>query len=51
MLLGSPEQVALADGFARKFAAEHQADSQPLLLALRTLLRQELLLGELPSTA
>jgi hypothetical protein len=51
MLLGSPEQVALAEAFVKKFAAEHQADSQPLLLTLRASLRQELLLGELPQTA
>ena len=51
MLLGTPEQVQLAVDFARRFAAEHAADTQQLLLALRASLRGELLLGELPSSA
>jgi hypothetical protein len=51
MLLGSPKQVELAEALARKFVTEHEADSRPLLLALRTSLRKELLLGELPQSA
>jgi hypothetical protein len=51
MLLGSPEQAALATAFTARFAAERQADLQPLLLALRDSLRNELLLGELPPSA
>ena len=51
MLLGSPEQAALAADFARKFAAERVADTQPLLLNLRDSLRDELLLGSLPPSA
>jgi hypothetical protein len=51
MLLGSPEQVELAEAFVRKFVTEHEAESQPLLLALRMSLRKELLLGELPQSA
>jgi N-acyl-L-homoserine lactone synthetase len=51
MLLGSPEQATLAADFARRFVAEHVADTQPLLLALRDSLRNELLLGELPPSA
>jgi hypothetical protein len=48
MLLGSERQAALAAEFSRRFAAEHVADTRPLLLALRDSLRSELLLGELP---
>src|SRR5258706_6955879 len=51
MLLGTPVQVHPAAEFARTFAAEHAADTQPLLLALRASLRSELLLGDLPSSA
>jgi hypothetical protein len=49
MLLGSPDQAKLAADFARAFAAEHEADAQPLLL--RDSLRRELLLGELPASS
>lgn len=51
MLLGSPDQAKLAADFARAFAVEHVADTQPLLLALRDSLRRELLLGELPPSS
>lgn len=51
MLLGTPGQAALAAELSRRFAAEHVADTRPLLLALRDSLRSELLLGELPSSA
>jgi hypothetical protein len=51
MLLGTADQVDLAVEFARKFATERVADSQPLLLELRNSLRQELLLSQLPSSA
>jgi hypothetical protein len=51
MLLGSPDQAELAANFAKAFAAEHIADAQPLLLALRNSLRRELLLGDLPPTS
>jgi hypothetical protein len=50
MLLGSPEQVALAVNLARGFSTERAADAQPLLLALRESLRAELLLGALPES-
>lgn len=51
MLLDTPEQAALAAEFSRGFAAEHVADTRPLLLALRNSVRSELLPGELPSSA
>jgi hypothetical protein len=50
MLLGSERQAELAAQFSNKFAAEHVANMQPLLLDLRASLRNELLLGELPSS-
>lgn len=51
MLLGTRDQAGLADDFARIFAAQHVADTQPLLLALRDSLRGELLLDALPQDA
>lgn len=51
MLMGSSKQVEVAEAFGRKFATDHEAESRPLLLALRTSLRNELLLGELPQSA
>jgi hypothetical protein len=51
ILLGSTEEAALAVEFCTRFAEDHAADAQPLLLALRASLRRELLIGELPSEA
>lgn len=45
-LLGTPEQVALAQSFAMAFAQNGTAPLDPLLLSLRTELRAEL---DLPS--
>jgi len=50
MLLGSQQQAKLAHQLSSSFAAEHVANTQPLLLDLRMSLRKELLLGELPSS-
>lgn len=47
-LLGSPSQVQLAGEFARSFAAEGTADTEPLLQDLRASLRRELLLEAVP---
>ena len=48
MLLGTPDQARMAADFARAFAGDHVANVQPLLLALRSSLRKELLLETLP---
>lgn len=50
MLLGSPSQVKLAEQFGRQFANEKGADLVPILMDLRSSLREELLLEELPPT-
>lgn len=50
ILLGTATQVSLADEFARAFAAEHSAEAIALLQDLRTSLRRELLLEELPDS-
>jgi hypothetical protein len=47
-LLGSPSQVQLAERFARTFAAEGTAATEPLLEDLRASLRRELLLEAVP---
>ena len=47
-LLGSPQQVQLAIEFAEAFAAQRQADTEPLLQDLRASLRRELLLEAVP---
>lgn len=41
-LLGSPRQVEIATAFARAFAQDQQADTEPLLEDLRASLRREL---------
>lgn len=47
-LLGSPKQVALATTFAREFASDQRADTEPLLEDLRSTLRKELQLDRVP---
>jgi hypothetical protein len=47
-LLGSPQQVELATTFARAFAADQRADTEPLLEDLRASLRRELQLEPVP---
>lgn len=47
-LLGSPEQVKLADAFAHEFAANQEAKTDPLLNDLRASLRRELQLEPVP---
>jgi hypothetical protein len=47
-LLGSPSQVKLAGEFAKAFATEGTADTEPLLEDLRASLRRELLLEAVP---
>ena len=51
ILLGSPHQARLAEDFARMFAAERDADTQPILQDLRQSLRKELLLERLPTAS
>lgn len=48
-LLGSRGQVGMATDFARQFAADQRADTEPLLEDLRASLRRELQLEEVPS--
>ena len=47
-LLGSRPQVEMATAFARQFAADQRADTEPLLEHLRASLRQELQLEAVP---
>ena len=47
-LLGTRQQVALADQFARDFATVRSADPGPLLEDLRRTLRRDLLLDRVP---
>lgn len=47
-LLGSPAQVQKAIEFAREFASNQQASTEPLLLDLRASLRKELQLDPVP---
>lgn len=47
-LLGSPRQVEMATTFARRFAKDQRADTEPLLEDLRTSLRRELQLEPVP---
>jgi hypothetical protein len=48
-LLGSARQVEMATAFARQFAADQRADTEPLLEDLRRTLRRELQLEEVPA--
>lgn len=48
-LLGSRGQAEMAATFARQFAADQRADTEPLLDDLRASLRRELRLDEVPS--
>ncbi len=48
-LLGSREQAEMAATFARRFAADRRADTEPLLDDLRASLRRELRLEPVPS--
>lgn len=47
-LLGSPAQVEMATQFARQFAANQRADTEPILEDLRASLRKELQLEPVP---
>ncbi len=46
VLMGTEQQVELANAFSRTFADDGHADTSPLLEALRSDLRRELLLGD-----
>jgi len=50
MLIGTPSQARLADQFIRTFTADGAAEAMPLLVDLRTSLRREAHLEELPPT-
>lgn len=49
-LIGTPEQVALAQRLGKEFADRHKIDWQPLLLELRSLIRRELDLESVEAT-